>query len=213
MSDQVQTCPSDAEVALHFARLRPRGDAWRNGGFDALDGSTMGGFFAALGEGAGPTARRLCDLTDEFFCSTAAETLDLWAAEYGVPDGCDPFEAVCDKVNAVGDSTTAYAEAAALRRGWSVRIVEEFIVVTQDAGYGRRCYGAGIYGAQQGVAWRATVDLSLSPAYVAVAGRPPLYGVHLYGDALNCPPDIEPLRCLLRRIAPAHADLILTTIN
>ena len=95
-------CHSDEQIAQSLASLRPRGDAWRHGGFDALAGSGMGDFFAALGAAFGPTDRRVCDMVDEFFCSTAAETLDLWALDYGVPDGCDPFENVCEKVNAVG---------------------------------------------------------------------------------------------------------------
>lgn len=204
-------CPSDKEVAARLAALRPRGDAWRNSDEDALAGSVMGGFFKALGEGFGPTERRICALVDEFFCSTAIETIDLWRLEYGVPDGCDPFADVCEKVNAVGDTTTAYAVAAAARRGWVIAITETFVTASEDACYGPRCYGAALYGATQGVLWAVSVNLSTSTAYQAVAGRPPLYGVHLYGDLLNCLPDIEPLRCLIRRIAPAHADLSFTT--
>lgn len=207
----VFVCPSDEAVAARLAALRPRGDAWRNGDEDALAGSVMGGFFKALGAGFGPTERRLCALVDEFFCSTALETIDLWRLEYGVPDGCDPFADVCEKVNAVGDTTAAYTVAAAARRGWAIAITETFISASEDAGYGPRCYGAAIYGAYQGVLWSVSVNLPASAAYQAVAVRPPLYGVHLYGDQLNCLPDIEPLRCVVRRIAPAHADITFTT--
>lgn len=207
----VFVCPSDEAVAARLAALRPRGDAWRNGDEESLAGSVMGGWFKALGAGFGPTERRLCALLDEFFCSTAIGTIDLWRLEHGVPDGCDPFADVCEKVNAVGDTTTAYAVAAAARRGWAIAIAETFVISSEDSCYGPRCYGAGIYGAMQGVLWAVTVNLSASTSYQAIATRPPLYGVHLYGDFLNCLPDIEPLRCLVRRIAPAHADLSFTT--
>ncbi len=206
-------CPTDAEVASALAALRPRGDAWRNGGSDDLAGSTMGAMFDALGAGFGPTHRRFCALVDEFFCSTSVETLDLWAAEYGVPDGCDPFADLCEKVNAVGDTTTGYVVAAAQRRGWSIEIGEEWIVAAQSAACGLGRAGGMICGAQTGVTWRIVVDLAASPTFSGVRARPALAGLMMAGAALTCPPDIGGLVCLVRRIAPAHADLIFTTIN
>ncbi|KFC63969.1 hypothetical protein FG93_05479 [Bosea sp. LC85] len=205
-------CRTDDEVARGLAALRPRGDAWRNGGHDGLNGSTMAGFFAGLGAAIGPVERRVCALIDEFFCSSAVETLDLWALEYGAPDGCDPFADVCEKVNAVGDSIPAYAEAAALRRGWSIVIAQEFITIVQCCRMGHGRMGMLRMGAQDGVAWRITVDLASSPSYVAAENRKPLLGRMLMGWAFDCGPDIEALACLIRRIAPAHADLVFETI-
>lgn len=206
-------CHSDEELAAALAALRPRGAAWRHGGFDALGGSIMGDFFTALGAVFGPVERRFCALIDEFFCSSASETIDLWALEYGVPDGCDPFADLCEKVNAVGDSTTAYAKSAALRRGWWIEISEEFLTVVQGGTFGFSQFGTQLFAAQPGVAWRITVDLLASPAFIGRASRPPSFGAQQFGDGFDCPPDIEPLRCMLRRIAPAHADLIFITIN
>lgn len=206
-------CLTKAEWTEALAAIRPRGEAWRNGDFDMLSGSVMGQFFGAAASRFAATDARLCALMQEFFCSSADETRDIWRLEYGLPDGCDPFIEACEKANAVGDSTTAYAISVARRRGWSISIAEEFITASQDACYGPRCYGEAIYGARQGVLWAVTVDLADSTSYTAVSERLPLYGIHLYGDPLNCLPDIEPLRCLIRRIAPAHADLTFTTIN
>lgn len=206
-------CPTDADVAAALAVLRPRGDAWRNGGADELAGSVMGLFFDALGAGFGPTHRRFCALVDEYFCSTAVETIDLWAAEHGVPDGCDPFADVCEKVNAVGDTVPAYSVAAASRRGWSIAIGEEFITSPMAGACGLGLAGAAICAAQTGVTWRITVDLAASPSFSGVRRRPALAGLAQAGGALVCPPDIGGLVCLIRRIAPAHADLIFTTIN
>lgn len=205
-------CPTDTEVALSAAALRPRGDAWRHGGFDALDGSVMGQFFDGLGRAIGPTHRRLCALVDEFFCSTALETLDLWQIEYALPDSCGAFIDLCSKVNAVGDSTAAYAVAAAALRGWSVAIAEEFITNVEDCTVGLGLAGTIICGASTGVLWRITVNAAASPAYAATDLAPPIVSLLLPGDQLNCDADIEPLRCLIRLIAPAHADLDFITL-
>jgi uncharacterized protein YmfQ (DUF2313 family) len=206
-------CHSDAEIASSVAALRPRGAAWRNGGHDALAGSVMGGTFAALGAALGPTERRFCALIDEFFCSSAQATLDLWALEYGVPDGCDPFADVCEKVNAVGDSVPAYAVAAALRRGWSIAIEQEFITLVEDCAMGIGLMGTLIMGAEQGVLWRITVNLSASPAYTIPAATGPIMGLMLLADVFDCDTDFDGLKCLIRRIAPAHADLVFVTIS
>lgn len=207
------SCHTDAQLAVQLAALRPRGEAWRNGGFDALEGSVMGGFFAGLGAAIGPTDRRVCDMVDQFFCSSASETLDLWAREYGVPDGCDPFADICEKVNAVGDTTPAYAEAAALRRGWSISIAEEFITRVEDCCMGMGLMGTMLMGAEQGVTWRIVIDRAASPAYQAPAATGPIMGLMLMADVFDCDPDNEGLRCLIRRIAPAHADLVFEAIN
>lgn len=201
-------CHSDDELAQQIAAYRPRGDAWRHGGHDALEGSVMGRVFAAFGAAFGPTERRLCALIDEFFCSTAIETLDLWAIDHGLPDGCDPFADTCEKVNAVGDGIPAYAVAAALRRGWSVTIGQAFVTLVQDGRMGHGRMGQMRMAAQQGVAWTIAVSLSRSPSYVADDSRRPLMGRMRMGWSFSCGPDIEPLRCLIRRIAPAHADLL-----
>lgn len=207
------TCPTDAEVSARLAALRPRGDAWRHGDVDALYGSVMGQFFDALGAGYGPTERRFCALVDEYFCSTAVETRDLWAAEYGVPDGCDPFADICEKVNATGDTTTSYAIAAAARRGWVITIAEEFITNVEDCTFGFGQFGTEIFGASTGVKWIVTVDRAASSAWSLPASVAPLFGLTLLGDGFDCDADIEPLKCLIRRIAPAHADLEFLAIN
>jgi uncharacterized protein YmfQ (DUF2313 family) len=206
-------CLSKTEWTEALAALRPRGEAWRNGDFDGLSGSVMGQFFAGTAACFAAADARLCDLANEFFCSTAVETRDLWALEYGLPDGCDPFADVCEKVNAVGDTTPEYVIAAALRRGWSITINQVFVSGIEDCVAGCGLAGAMICGASQGVAWFFTVDLAASPSYVASAGTAPLAGLMLSGDSLDCPPDIGSLTCLVRRIAPAHADLDFVTVN
>lgn len=201
-------CPTNEQVALSAAALRPRGDAWRHGGFDALEGSTIGRFFAGLGSAAGPTHRRLCSMVDEFFCSTADETLDLWHLEYGLPDSCGPFLAVCDKANAVGDSTAAYTISSAAQRGWVIAIDEQWVTNVEDCTAGLGLAGTMICGAENGVTWQISVDLDASPAYQNTDLAPPIVSLLLTGDQLNCDADVDAVRCIVRLIAPAHTDLI-----
>lgn len=202
-------CPTDEQVALSAAALRPRGDAWRHGGFDALEGSTIGRFFGGLGRATGSTHRRLCAMVDEFFCSTAIETVDLWQLEYGLPDACGPFVSACEKANAVGDSTAAYAVARAAARGWAIAIDEQWVTNVEDCTIGLGQPGTLICGAENGVAWHVTIDLDASDSYAPSGLEPPFVGRVLAGDQLNCDEDIFPVQCILRLIAPAHADLIL----
>lgn len=205
-------CHSDDEVTASLAALRPRGAAWRNGGHDGLDGSVMGQTFAAFGESFGPVDRRICALIDEYFCASAVETRDLWALEYGVPDGCDPFADICEKVDAVGDGVPAYAVAAAAKRGWSISIAQEFVTAVEDCSMGCGLMGTMIMGAEQGVVWQIAVDLAQSAAYTAPAATGPIIGLMLLGDGFDCDPGIDGLICLIRRIAPGHADLIFSTV-
>lgn len=73
--------------------------------------------------------------------------------------------------------------------------------------------GTLILGAQQGVTWRIVIDRANSPAYQAPASTGPFMGMMRLGNAFACSPDNEALRCLIRLIAPAHADLIFESIN
>ena len=206
-------CLSAADWTDVLGALRPRGEAWRNGASDGLTGSDMGRTLAGCATGFAETDARLCQLVDEFFCSTAVQTVDLWMLEYGLPDGCDPFADVCDKANAVGDSATAYAIAAALRRGWVITITEEFTVNAETMRCGIARCGTARFGAQTGVTWFIGVDRQASPAFVSPRFKPFQMGIGRFGRALACPASIDSLVCLIRRICPAHADYVYSNIT
>lgn len=206
-------CLDASAHARALAALRPRGDAWRNGGADDLAGSVMGQFFDALGAPHAAMNARLCALIDEFFCSSAVETRDLWALEYGLPDGCDPFADICEKVNAVGDTTPDYVIAAALRRGWSITIDQVFTTRAEAGVAGVARAGVARCGARSGVTWFVTVDRSTSPAFVSPRFRTLRAGRARAGQFIACDPSLDPLTCLVRRIAPAHADLIFAAVG
>lgn len=205
-------CPSLDETLASVLALIPRGRAWQNSPFTTDEETIQRRFWWALADPAQQIDTRLCALTDEFFCSTANETLDIWAQEYGLPDGCDPFSDLCAKVDAVGDTTPAYAEAAALLRGWSVTIEEQFITAGMSGYAGLGMAGASLVGAEQGVTWQVTINTATSPAWEGAGEGVPFAGLMLAGDALACLPDISSLECVLRRIAPAQVDLVFIQI-
>lgn len=201
------TCPPLADFERALLLLQRRGRAWQNAPHEVTDDTVLRRFWRAVGAALKAANDRLCALRAEFFCGSAAETLDWWRADYGLPDPCDPFADVCAKVRAVGDTTPAYATAAALPLGWVITISEEFIFAPQDSLVDHGFADALICDALQGVVWRVAVD-SASPAYVGFGSSIP-YADNLYADRLlACDPDLSALECLLRRIAPAHVDLV-----
>lgn len=201
-------CPTLEETLASMLASIPRGRAWQNVPFATGDETTQRQFWRALADPAQRLNARLCALTDEFFCDTAIETRDIWAAEYGFPDACDPFADLCAKVDAVGDTTPAYAEAASLLRGWVVSIEEQFITASMSGYVGLGMAGAMLCGAEQGVTWQVTIDTEASPAWAGWGEGVPFAGLMMAGESLACPPDISSLECVLRRIAPAHVDLV-----
>jgi uncharacterized protein YmfQ (DUF2313 family) len=204
-------CPDHEQMLASVQALTPRGRAWQNSPVVEPGETVQRQFWRALSYPFFLLNQRLCKLVDEFFCETAEETLDTWAQEYGFPDPCDPFADLCAKVDAVGDSTIAYAVAAAAERGWAISIAESWTLRSEVARCGIARTGAAICGAASGVSWTITIRLGSSSAYSSPRYAAPRAGRMRAGQFLSCGPDIEPLRCLIRRIAPAHADLIFTT--
>lgn len=201
-------CPDLEETLASVLAITPRGRAWQNTPFLSPDETTQRRFWRSIADPAQRLNARLCALVDEFFCESAVETRDIWAAEYGLPDACDPFADLCAKVDAVGDTTAAYAEAAALLRGWLVVIDEQFITASMSGYAGLGCAGGAIAAAEQGVTWLVMIDTAASPAWAGAGAGVPLAGAMLASDSLACPPDISSLECVLRRIAPAQVDLV-----
>jgi hypothetical protein len=136
-------------------RLLPRGRAWQSneGGplpyhvaafdpavfdpavFDAEDkpGTILFRFIAALSHVFHFLRARLCSLRLEIWCQTKNETTPEWLAEYALPDDCDPFPDLCEKVAALGGSRCEYFNARIARKGWrvpSVAAVVSAIAVT-----------------------------------------------------------------------------------
>ena len=138
-------CPTLAEVLASALKLLPKGRAWQTheggpappldrgfnpGAFDndafstrSKPGSTLFRFWKAVAACFTFVTQRLCDLRLEFWCATHKETHDLWMAEYGLPDLCDPFPDLCTNVAAIGGTRCEYYAAIAARSGWSISCV------------------------------------------------------------------------------------------
>lgn len=220
-------CPTPAGMLASSLQMLPSGRAWQSNeggpvppidkGFNAdafnndaystryRKGSTLYRFWRAAAEGWNFVNQRLCDLRLEFFCATHKETDDLWMAEYGLPDACDPFPDLCTKVAAIGGTRCEYYAAIAARVGWSISCSERLVSCGSRAGNARA--GKARAGATLGLAsLLITVNLGESPAYAPVgrylASRA---GRMRAGRRQSCGPDLSPLTCLMSRII--HAEI------
>ena len=220
-------CPSTVEEVLPqlLAEL-PQGPAWpasQDPGLVAryfawLAGSpsttpdpyVQVGFFASLAAMFAFVNKRLCDLREEFWCASHVETHDRWMAEWGLPDGCDPFPDLCVKVAAIGGATCAFYEAIAAEHGWAVRCITDDACSAQADCAQADCARAG---AQNGVSQvRIEIDLGASSAFVDRILVQPYADALRADELLACPPDITPLQCLMERIVHAHLTIDYVTL-
>lgn len=221
-------CPSLADSIAKTLALLPRGRAWQTNeggprpfilapfertGFEPTafetrsdEGTIIYRFFAAIGGVRNYLEQRLCALRWEFWCQTQSETEDLWLKEYGLPDPCDPFPDLCTKVAAQGGARCEFYNAVLARVGWTVECDDG------TASCGDRMGGAATMGcAQMGVSHANTLRLLVhvndSPAYTGGTQTPPLMGLLQMGQPISCAPAIDPLQCLVERIAQAHVTI------
>jgi hypothetical protein len=185
--------------------------------------------------------QRMCDMRDEFFCATASETLDVWNAQYGLPDDCNPYGDLCAKVAAIGGQRCEYFKQVAARNGWTIDCIAATAASIRQYGVAR--YGGGLpatadqsprfgnhrFGQKRGCSptyiyggnGYGAVDINTliivvytgsSPSYVAPLAKPLRFGGGRFGQARACAPDsIASLQCLIERIAPAHALVVYRT--
>jgi hypothetical protein len=222
-------CPTRLQIFRQLVMLLPRGNAWQSndvagqaytltmaqpgfaqtGLFQTLSRplSVMHAFWSAVADFFYRLTQLLCALRLEFWCATQTQTRDLWLAEYGLPDACDPFPDLCAKVAATGGTRCEYYSEIAARAGWSIECENVFSAICAMVG----AFLAGQVGAggQGGAATiHVTVHLNQSPAYLGRIETQPLAGAFQAGKLLTCPPDIGALVCLLDRVAPAHVTVI-----
>jgi hypothetical protein len=112
-------CPSTAAEALPMVLgLLPSGPAW-DGARES--GTVMNQFWTAVAALFAWVYSTLCAYQKEFLCTTAVYSLDQWAAEYGLPDQCDPYAYnLCTKVNELFEPTGSSFVAVAKANGWVV---------------------------------------------------------------------------------------------
>lgn len=222
------TCPTLPEIVRNLFPLLPRGRAWQTHDAGPLEpierafdpavfdpeafatreraGSILFRWWKAFAAVLEFANARLCALRLEFWCATMSETRDLWLAEYGLPDACDPFPDLCVKVAAIGGTRCDYYAAIAARAGWSIRC-EAGVDRCTPMLYGRDRFGhAGVTmgGGRTVLRLRILVDLGASVAYSGPRGVKPIYGRFRMGQRLSCGPQLSPLQCLLDRVVHAH---------
>ena len=157
-------CPSVDEIVPQLIALLPRGRAWGTHDGGPFLGSVAWRFWSAVASVLAFVNLRACALLLEFFCATETETDDLWMAEYGLPDGCDPFPDLCTKVAAVGGTRCDYLVAVAARAGWALSCFDTGGGCGAKAGRARAgCAQAGRNPRPGTVVIR--VDLRDSPAF------------------------------------------------
>ncbi|CAM5764354.1 hypothetical protein [Bosea minatitlanensis] len=196
-------CPSPEEMTGQALALLPRGRAWSTHEVGPRPGTVLFGFWRSVGEIFAFLTGRLCALHPEFFCDSHVETRDLWLAEYGLPDECDPFGDPCAKIRAQGGARCEDIAELAAAAGWSIRCIEDVCASLPGAG------SAGCFMPGSATAGRliVEVDLDASPAWTGTLQTQPQAGAILAGVPLSCGPDFSRLTCLLDRVLHAHLAL------
>jgi hypothetical protein len=204
-------CPSDEALKDQLIKLFPRGASWDEYNDDGQ--AIRPRWVAALARICGTFQRRLCALRDEFFCATANETRDLWLAEYGLPDICDPYPDLCAKVAAFGGARCADLVDIATRAGWAISCGPYFACETVGAGnFSLGCDSLG-GGSPVLSTVKIKVYLDLSSSYLGRTDNLPFIGNFSVGGALACDPDIFALRCLFEDVIHAHVRVIFEVIS
>lgn len=227
------TCPPLEQSIQATAALLPRGRAWpaNDGGStisrflawlaslgaaipargDWPPGFVQAGFIAALGTVRNWIETQFCALKDEFFCASATQTVDLWNAEYGLPDNCNPYPNLCAKVGYFGSPLCASWVAMAATLGWSIACT----TFSGSVGVQAKCALAGNYSFAypgiQGGGIIITVFLAESAGAGVTLSSPSRSGVALAGHQLQCFPNITSLECAFQQILPAHLPVTYVT--
>lgn len=235
-------CPTEEDLLPQTLALLPPGRAHQTHDGGPWPGSVLHGFWAAVAAMRAWFNARMCDMREEFFCATTDEMRDVWLAQYGLPDDCDPFPDLCEKVAAQGGQRCDYFRTVAAKRGWAIDCVAlrdacvrqygtarygAVVAATQDfaARFGSHRFGAAKgcpatyvsagpgYGARDVNTLQIRVYTGASPAYVAPTTRPRRFGSGRLGQFRACQVNsIAPLQCLIERIAPAHALVVYEVI-
>lgn len=189
-------CPDLDAIQTQLPMLLPPGPASQSDDNSlAHVNSYMNGFFRAISDELYNFDQAICKTFTEFYCHSADEDIDLWQAEYGIPDECDPFaDDLCGKVSSTGEigGNLTYLASIAERLGWLVSLE----------------YLKGAHPDFPGI--RSTllleIDAPNSPALLItdfenweIPGSP-------VGDLGES--DIDPLICTYERVLPAHIGFV-----
>lgn len=184
MSDTIASLGQGAFLAAAQALL-PRGPAWTRES-DALLTALLSGL---CDQHAALHARVAAWTEVESDPTQTSEMLDVWEAEYGLPDPCLPPNAtdaqrrasLLARIVATGGQSRGYYTAVAAALGYTITITEyaPFLVGVHQV-------GDPLIGTEALFEWQ-----------INVSGPPPQPG----------PTGVPLLECLIRRLAPAHTVL------
>jgi len=157
-------------------------------------------YWAAFAEVLEYLHQRACALLDEMFCATTTELRQEWGIDYGYPDPCEPWDALCEKVRAQGGATCAYLAELAARLGYTIECLD----YCPNDGAAADCAIADCTPvAHQCVPNRIVIRIlsAESPAMV----NPPIYAAD--AAVADCTPPCstpDQVICLIERFKPAH---------
>jgi hypothetical protein len=132
--------------------------------------------------------------------------------EYGLPDACDPYPDLCVKVSALGGARCEDYAAIAVRAGWTIQCKTTYDGCGGQAG----CFFPGkstVGGTLPAAVLKISVDLRNSPSYQGRIAAGPFAGHLQAGLPLDCPPDIDAIRCILDRVIHAHLQVSYEVIS
>lgn len=215
LSDDI--CPGIDLIQPQLLALLPRGRAWSTHDGGPWPGQVLYQFWRAVASVFAYANERICALREEFFCATQFETRDIWMAQYGLPDGCDPYPDLCAKAAAQGGSRCEYFTAIAARAGWRIACLDHRDPCGSSLGFDTA--GCFVPGGGGGAAGGLIIQVisGQSPVVAQTRGSRFIAGCSAAGEPLGCDSggsssggsggSLDPLICLLSRILPAHAQV------
>jgi uncharacterized protein YmfQ (DUF2313 family) len=201
--DRDDKCPTKPEIHAQLLAALPRGRAWQSEhDLTPESGSVLARFWAAFAAVLEYVNTRICDALAEFSCGTMSETRDLWEADYGIPDDCGLWTDVCHKVAAIGGTRCAYFAEIAARVGWAIECRDlRFNPPRADCAVA----DCAVLIEPRAAVLEIVVRLTDSPAFGGAFW--PVADCAAAECASLCEPDLDPLRCVLERVAPGHLDI------
>lgn len=193
---------SEDELTAQYLALLPEGPVWPRD-----PDTVLATFFRAAAKVRIRLHERACALVGESVLCNAVELLPAYEADYGLPDGCDPYAAersiperqlqLCDKETPKGGQSIPYFESVAARLGYTIEVEEMRAAICGLSD----CGGEDVCGDETLRFWWR----------VRVAGPRVVWaecGLAACSDTFATIAHAEDLECRLRKIMPAHTGLI-----
>jgi uncharacterized protein YmfQ (DUF2313 family) len=191
-------CPDHDDCFLALMNLLPRGTAWDNTETSYERGSVIRQFMSGLALSWLRYEDAMCISLDEWICSTSDEDLDLWAADFGIPDECDIYNmSLCAKVqHSVGAIPTA-------------KYLLDLLAANGYTATGRWLTGHDTQYPNVYSTFHVVINTGMSPAFKQGS----VLNFKLGHNVKLGLATLEEIDCMLERYVPAHCkvDMAVTT--